>query len=70
MKDIIRHRCFFTSQITQSKQNCFRNLTFDNEPFLAFQLLIDMMLRLDQNEFARDELLQVCREHYINDPMN
>ncbi|CAF1447726.1 unnamed protein product [Rotaria sordida] len=26
-----------------------------------------MMLRLDRTEFARDELLEVCRERYLND---
>jgi hypothetical protein len=68
-KDIINHRCFFTPRITQSKQTSFRNLTLENGPFLAFQLLVDMMLRLDQNKFARNELLQVCRQFYANDPI-
>jgi hypothetical protein len=27
------------------------------------------MLRLDQNEFVRDELIQVCREHCANNPI-
>jgi hypothetical protein len=69
MQDIIGQRRFFTPQTIPSKQNFFRNLTLDNGPFLAFQLLVDMMLRLDRNTFARDELLQVCREHYSNDPI-
>jgi hypothetical protein len=44
-------------------------LTLDNEPFLAFKLLVDIMLRLDQNRFARNELLEVSRNYYANDPI-
>jgi hypothetical protein len=65
----IGYRCFFTPQIVQSKENFYHTLTLDNGPFLAFQLLIDIMLRLDQNEFARDELLEVSRHYYANDPI-
>ena len=36
---------------------------------LFLLLFVDMMLRLDQNEFARDELLQVCRKYYSKDPI-
>ncbi|CAF1357733.1 unnamed protein product [Adineta steineri] len=68
-KDIIRHRSFFTLQNVQINENFFRNLTLENGSFLAFQLLVDMMLRLDQNEFARNELLQVCRDSYADDPI-
>ncbi|CAF1466090.1 unnamed protein product [Rotaria sordida] len=66
-KNIISQRSFFISEIEQPKQDFFRNLTDHSVPFLAFQLLIDMMLRLDRTEFARDELLEVCRERYLND---
>jgi hypothetical protein len=68
-KVIVGDRCFFTSPIAQSKQTFVRNLSLDNGSFLTFQLMVDMMLRLDPNKFARDELLQVCREYYADDPI-
>ncbi|CAF1217907.1 unnamed protein product [Adineta ricciae] len=66
-KDILNQRSFFTLQNIQSKKNFFHDLTLENGSFLASQLFIDMMLRLDQNDFARNELLDVCREAYAED---
>ncbi|CAF2045052.1 unnamed protein product [Rotaria magnacalcarata] len=65
--NIISSRSFFISEIEQ-QQGFFRNLRHYSFPFLAFQLFVDMMLRLDRTEFARDELLEVCREKYSNNP--
>ena len=39
-----------------------RFLNDENSSFLAFQLLIDMMLRLHRTEFAQAELIEACRE--------
>ncbi|UJR11682.1 hypothetical protein I4U23_015863 [Adineta vaga] len=65
-KEILDHRSFFTVRNETPNKNFFRHLTLENGSFLAFQLLIDMMLRLDQNDFARQELLEVCREFYAD----
>ena len=64
---IIGYRWFFTPQKLNSEQTSFCNVTFDNQSFLTFQLLVDIILRLDRNEFARHELLEVCRENYSDD---
>ncbi|CAF1217813.1 unnamed protein product [Adineta ricciae] len=66
-KDILNQQSFFTVRNIQSKKNFFHYLTFEKGSFLASQLFIDMMLRLDQNDFARKELLDVCREAYAKD---
>jgi len=44
-----------------------RYLSADNGSFLAFQLSLDIILRLDQNDFARQELFSMCRANYHND---
>ncbi|CAF1228924.1 unnamed protein product [Adineta steineri] len=47
-----------------------RLLIDENSSFLAFQLLTDMMLRLHQTEFARQEMIEMCRlkcEHSLTD---
>ncbi|CAF3373462.1 unnamed protein product [Rotaria socialis] len=46
-----------------------RNLSKENKQFIAFQVLIDMILRLDQNKYAKDELLEFCRSKYENEPI-
>jgi hypothetical protein len=43
-----------------------RYLNFENGSFLAFQLLIDLMLRLNQTESAWQEMIEVCRQQYAN----
>ena len=45
-----------------------RYLNFENGPFLAFQLLIDLILRLDQNHFAWQEMMEMCRQKYADSP--
>jgi hypothetical protein len=44
-----------------------RHLSKENKQFIAFQLLLDMILRLDQSEYAKKELLQFCRLKYQDD---
>ena len=41
-----------------------RHLNLENSSFLAFQLLIDLMLRLNQTSFARREMIEMCRLKY------
>ncbi|CAF1154448.1 unnamed protein product [Adineta steineri] len=43
-----------------------RFLIDQNSSFLAFQLLTDIMLRLHQTEFARQEMIEICRLKYEN----
>ena len=44
-----------------------RQLSQEKKQFTGFQLLLDMILRLDQSEYAKKELLQFCRLNYQND---
>lgn len=44
-----------------------RDLTANNEDFLAFQLSLDIVLRLDRNDFARQEMLTMCRTKLSQD---
>ncbi|CAF4196021.1 unnamed protein product, partial [Adineta steineri] len=43
-----------------------RLLIDENSSFLAFQLLTDIMLRLHQTQFARQEMIEMCRLKYEN----
>ncbi|CAF0868833.1 unnamed protein product [Adineta steineri] len=43
-----------------------RFLIDENSSFVAFQLLTDIMLRLHQTEFARQEMIEMCRLKYEN----
>ncbi|CAF1412121.1 unnamed protein product [Adineta steineri] len=47
-----------------------RFLIDENSSFLAFQLLTDIMLRLHQTEFARQEMIEMCRLKYKNNLTN
>jgi hypothetical protein len=38
-----------------------RNLSKENKQFIAFQLLVDLILRLEQNNYAKQELIEFCR---------
>lgn len=38
-----------------------RHLSKENKQFINFQLLLDIILRLDQTKFDKDELIQFCR---------
>ncbi|CAF4263689.1 unnamed protein product [Adineta steineri] len=44
-----------------------RNLSKDNGAFLAFQLSLDVILRLDRNDFARQEMMAMCRTKFSHD---
>ncbi|CAF3850166.1 unnamed protein product [Rotaria magnacalcarata] len=41
-----------------------RHLSRENKQFIIFQVLLNMMLRLDQNKYAKDELLEFCPSKY------
>jgi hypothetical protein len=43
-----------------------RYLNVKNGSFLAFQLLVDIMLRLNQTDYARKEMLEMCRSEYFD----
>ncbi|CAF2965015.1 unnamed protein product [Rotaria sp. Silwood2] len=45
-----------------------RDLSADNEAFLSFQLSLDIVLHLDRNDFARQEMLSMCRIKCSDDP--
>jgi hypothetical protein len=45
-----------------------RNLSKENKQFIAFQLLLDIILRLDQTKYAKQELLQFFTSKYQHDP--
>ena len=45
-----------------------RYLNSENSSFLAFQLLIDLMLRLYQTDYARKEMIEMCRLKYSDRP--
>ena len=45
-----------------------RDLNVDDGPFLCFQLLMDIMLRLNRTDFARDEMIEMCHEQYAGSP--
>ena len=46
-----------------------RHLSKENKQFIAFQLLLDMILRLEPTEYAKRELLEFSRSKYQNDPI-
>lgn len=54
---------FFTTSVRESKE-IFQNLSEDNIDFIRSQLLIDMILRLNRNDYAKHEMLEACREQY------
>ena len=42
------------------------HLSKENKQFIAFQLLLDMLLRLDQTSYAKQELLQFSVNRDLN----
>jgi hypothetical protein len=60
-------RSFF-SLPNERKQPFFHDLSEENAGFLRFQLLIDTILRLHHNEFARDEMLEMCKAKFASNP--
>jgi hypothetical protein len=47
-----------------------RYLNVENGSFLAFQLLVDIMLRLDRTDYAREEMIEMCRLKYVGSPVD
>ena len=45
-----------------------RNLSNENKQFIALQLLLDMILRLDHNNYGKEELLEFSRSKYKDSP--
>ncbi|CAF1561418.1 unnamed protein product, partial [Didymodactylos carnosus] len=52
---------------TRENQLFVRDLTIDSAQFLGFQLLMDMILRLDQTYTVKQEMLEACQLRYKND---
>jgi len=45
-----------------------RHLSKENKQFIAFQVFLDIILRLDQTSYAKAELLEFCRSKYHDKP--
>jgi hypothetical protein len=58
-------RSIFSSH---ADQIFIRHLSIENKQFIAFQLLLDIILRLDQTSYAKAELLEFCRSKYHDKP--
>ncbi|CAF0725557.1 unnamed protein product [Adineta steineri] len=50
------------------EQIFIRHLSKENKQFIAFQLLLDFILRLEQTFYAKQEFLQFSRSKYENNP--
>ncbi|CAF4203513.1 unnamed protein product [Rotaria magnacalcarata] len=61
---LINEECSFK---TGMQKSYFRYLDTNSTSFLKFQVLIDALLRLDTNEFAKEELIELCLSKYVND---
>jgi hypothetical protein len=59
-------RNFFSAPISGKKQTFFDDISKADAAFLRFQLLIDMILRLDHTDYAKDEMLELCREKFAS----
>ncbi|UJR07660.1 hypothetical protein I4U23_011947 [Adineta vaga] len=60
-KTSLGDRSFFDGRSTQL---FMRDLNEMNGPFLSFQVLMDIVLRLEQTEFAKEEMVEFCRIKY------
>ena len=58
-------RSFFTGRSTQLYM---RDLNEANGPFLSYQVLIDIVLRLKPTVYARQEMFEYCRTQYATSP--
>jgi hypothetical protein len=56
-KTVIDEQNFFSGH---QQTLFFRNMNSERGSFLAFQLFMDIILRLDQTEFAREEMIEMC----------
>ena len=59
-------RSIFSQHIDQI---FIRHLSKENKQFIAFQLLLDMILRLEPTEYAKREILEFSRSKYQIDSM-
>ena len=57
---------FFTDSV--NKRIFLQDLSEENGAFVRFQLLVDMILRLDHNGFSKQEMIEMCRAEYENNP--
>lgn len=64
----IGERNFFSIPLSET-HHFFRDLSQENTAFLRFQLLVDIILRLDHNDFAKNEMLEMCKAKFISDPI-
>jgi hypothetical protein len=60
---LIDEQCQFQSG---THQTYFRYLDVNNTSFLRFQVLVDALLRLEPDTFAKEELIEFCRSKYTN----
>ena len=60
-------RNIYSAPAGEKKQTFFKDISKVDAAFLRFQLLIDMILRLDHTDFAKDEMLELCREKFASD---
>jgi hypothetical protein len=67
-KHQLAYGVFFSKTSLDEKQHFFRDLSQDSAAFLRFQLLIDIILRLYRSDFARDEMLEMCRTKFASNP--
>ncbi|CAF1278462.1 unnamed protein product [Adineta ricciae] len=58
-------RSFFTGRSTQLYM---RDLNEANGPFLSYQVLIDIVLRLKPTVYAKQEMFEYCRTQYATSP--
>lgn len=58
----------FCSLSSNEAHHYFRDLSEANTAFLRFQLLADIILRLDHNDFAKNEMLEICKEKFVSNP--
>ena len=65
-KTTIGLRNFFSMSVGE-EHKFLHNISKEGVAFLKFQLLMDIILRLDHNQFARDEMLELCRARFPTD---
>jgi hypothetical protein len=61
-------RNFFSLPSVRKQDYCY-DLSQDSTAFVRFQLLLDIILRLDRNDFARDEMIEACRTQFAFNPV-
>ena len=59
----------FSSRSLDNSLIYIRKLSANNDAFLQFQLTLDIILRLERNQFAREEMLFICRRKFVHDQL-